>query len=170
MLGWALALAVLCAGLLAGAPEAFATGTIEGTVIEAASPNKALAGVEVYAYSVELSEHSYLTTTNSEGGYKIAVPAGEYRVKFAEPYRSSENFAPQYYENATGISGAKVVDVSEGKTTGLINAQLKEGGVIEGEVHGESGGPAPNDAEVEVYKSGAGGEEPYSGAAAVGAG
>jgi hypothetical protein len=169
MLGWALATALLCAGLLAGAPEAFATGTIEGTVIEAASP-KALAGVEVYAYPVLPTENSFSAVTNSEGKYKITVPAGEYRVKFSEPFRSGENFAPQYFLDVTEESKASVIKIAEGQTEHEINAELHEGGTIEGEVHGESGGPPLNHAEVDVYKQVTGEEEFYSGAATVGAG
>ena len=77
-------------GASPAASEPVATGSISGTVTdESAIP---LEGVDVTVCSVDYS--CDIASTNASGSYSVgALPAGDYRVRFAV---SSDTHAPEY--------------------------------------------------------------------------
>ncbi len=97
-------------------------------------------------------------TTEAGGDYAISeLPSGEYDVEFAAPFESDLNYITQYYNNKTSPTTAEPVKVTTGEATEKINAEMQEGGKIEGTVTGltESEDTIPlGNIEVTAYEAG----------------
>lgn len=132
---------VACSLLLVPAvASAAATGSISGTVTSA-STHAGLGGVEVCAVE-ELyaggSEGSCVFT-GSTGAYAIgSLAEGAYRVHFWPRHGSGLNYLPQYYAHRE-FWNYDPVSVGVAATTG-VDAELTEGGSIEGRVTSELDG------------------------------
>lgn len=111
---------------------AFGSGSIAGTVTSATT-DKGLAEVEVCAGGPGRdSGDAYCARTGSNGGYAVGgLPGGEYEVSFRD---EQQNYVAQYYDDRGSRSEAEMVHVSEGTRTSGIDAALKQGGTIGGEV------------------------------------
>lgn len=110
-------------------------GRVEGTVTEFAESERVpLQNVEVSAYEVDGSKLPVgHTKTNASGQYTIAVLVpGAYKVEFSPTPESGLNFVTQYYSNKASLAGANEIVVTQGGTTGKINAELRVGGEISG--------------------------------------
>jgi hypothetical protein len=138
----ALALAALALGLgHAPSVEAAAgSGIITGKVTNTSV--LPIEGVEVCA-SEKFSEDSLgllgifgaCATTNAAGEYTLSgLPRGEYTVEFSSPAESELDYVRQYYNDRSSLSEAGLVAVSEGVTTGEIDAIMEEGGRVAGRV------------------------------------
>jgi hypothetical protein len=117
-----------------------ATGSISGTVTSA-STHAGLAGVEVCAVEelyVGGSERSCVFT-GPTGAYAIdSLVEGTYRVHFWPRHGSGLNYLPEYYEHKD-FWNYDPVSVGATATTG-VDAELTEGGSIEGRVTSELDG------------------------------
>jgi hypothetical protein len=136
---WVLAalLALLAALTLAPIAAAAGTGSISGTVIEAAAPKHAVAHVEVDVYEAgDEFDPVGSAVTNGTGEYTVAQLApGSYRVRFAPAFESRLNFLPQYWDDEASFADATpLVIVTAGEAKTGIDAELHEGGTIEGKV------------------------------------
>ncbi len=113
-------------------------GRIAGRVTDAATA--AIAGIEVCAFSTS-TEGLGCALTDAQGEYVIsALAGGAYDVEFAAPPGSGLNYVIQYYDGERSGAAANPVSVTEGATTAGIDAQLEEGGRIEGTVTDASTG------------------------------
>ncbi len=112
-------------------------GELEGTVTAACAceEHNPLKGIEVTAYKVGESKFPVgYATTNEKGEYTIAgLVSGAYEVKFA-PGESGLNYVFQYYMDKPSLAAAEQVIVIQGKAMEKIDAELQEGGKIEGTV------------------------------------
>jgi hypothetical protein len=74
---------------------------------------------------------------NTQGEYQISVPRGSYNVEFANPPQS-QLYVPEFYDGKLSEREAAPVTVSDGSTTGGIDAELVErttpGAIIAGVV------------------------------------
>ena len=137
--GWA-ALVVLVGllGLAAIAPAAALAGSISGTVTDAVT-HEPIEGLEVCAYppAAEEEEIWFCEDTDSNGEYTIAeLEPGEYGVEF---WGRPLNYIPQYFNGQTEWWERDLVLVETDPVTG-IDAEMVEGGGIEGEVDRAVGG------------------------------
>jgi len=138
----------LLALLLAGAPAGAAaqpTGSISGSVSEASAPHAGIEGIQVCAISTveEVEEEGgegppsppSCANTEAHGEYTITgLASGNYYVGFGVQLLSTLDWVPEYYEGRYTLEGAKQVTVAApGAVTG-VDAQLEEGGEIEGTV------------------------------------
>ena len=128
------------------APGALAAGTgqISGKVTRA-SGGAAIEGIEVCAFSTGVEEFSAesfgCATTSSSGEYTITgLASGQYDVEFISPSESEPGYITQYYDGTTSFEDAKAVSVNAPTATSGIDAELEEGGRINGEVTRASGG------------------------------
>jgi hypothetical protein len=132
------ALVVLgCVALLAVAPVAAAqaSGTIKGTVTEAAGSHAGIVGVEVSALSSTTHEFVSSVDTVTGGGYELTgLTSGSYKVEFIPAFESK--FVGQFFDNKSSFAAAETVTLAEGETKAGIDAQLGEGGTISGTVTG----------------------------------
>lgn len=147
-----LALAAVVGALLAlpAVSAAAGTGNIEGTAIEAALTKHPIKGLCVVAYAPgHFSWYEGSPTfavTNASGVYKIErLAEGSYDIRFFKceegfPGGESElNYAPRYYNEQSVSASAEAVSVKAGETVTGINAEMKFGAVIGGEVLGGKG-------------------------------
>ena len=112
-----------------------ATGSISGTVTEAAGGKKPIniESVSVFALNTASPEVAGPVKPGPTGEYTInGLPKGFYKVEFLPPFES--NLVPQFYEGAHSFSTAKAVEVKEAETTKNVSAILQEGGEISGSV------------------------------------
>ena len=127
-------------------------GRIAGTVTDVSSA-AAIAGIEVCAYSMSAEDFG-CASTDSGGKYTIsALSSGEYHVEFSAPPGSGLDYVTQSYDGERKGSTAVPVSVTKGRTTPGVNAQLEEGGRIEGTVTDTSTGATIKDALVCVLAS-----------------
>ncbi len=106
-------------------------GRIAGKVANA-STSTAIKDVEVCAFSTG-SESFRCALTDAQGEYTIsALGDGDYDVGFLSP--PSLDYVTQYYDGERKASAANPVPVAAGSTTPNIDAQLEQGGRIEGKV------------------------------------
>jgi hypothetical protein len=123
--------------------RAFAAGeSIAGTVTDASS-HIGIEGVEVCAWKISGSEaeqaQERCVFTGADGGYKIAPASeGTYKVEFW-PRGGDLNYIAQFYNGKRYWGQADSVYGSGVPTEG-IDAELQEGGEIEGRVVSEVGG------------------------------
>jgi len=126
---------LIAASLISGVAYSQTKGTISGRVTDLSENGLANVYVGVYDYSNNWIKGSY---TDSDGNYKLNVPAGTYKVRFRQS--PSEGFyAPQWYDDKRNFQVADLVTVSAFRTTTNINAQLEIGGAISGRVTDASG-------------------------------
>jgi hypothetical protein len=112
-------------------------GRITGTVFQEQT-STGIGGIPVCATALNGFE-SRCTTTENSGEYTLAgLPAGDYRVHFSHseswPPGGAARWMPQYYDEADTAAAADPVQVSLGATTAGIDAHLREGARIEGQV------------------------------------
>jgi hypothetical protein len=111
-------------------------GRISGTVFQEQT-STGIGGIPVCAAALDGSE-SRCTTTENNGEYTLAgLPAGDYRVHFSHAESlpgGAARWMSQYYDEADTAAEADPVQVSLGDTTAGIDAHLREGGRIEGQV------------------------------------
>jgi hypothetical protein len=125
--------------LAALAPAAAFAGSISGTVTDAVT-HEPIEGLEVCAYPFaeeEVEEELWsCEDTDSNGEYAIAGLKGEYGVEF---WGRPLNYIPQYFDGRTNWWERDPVVVNTDPVTG-IDAEMIEGGGIEGEVDRAVGG------------------------------
>jgi hypothetical protein len=127
---------------------------IAGVVTEAGS-GVSLQGIEVYAYE-QSNDHPLAgyATTNAHGEYTIeGLTDSTYNLEFTA-LESGLNFVTQYYDDKSSLATADPVEVTEGKTTEDINAQMQVGGEIEGTVTGAYTHAPVSNVEVVAYGPG----------------
>lgn len=135
-------LAMLCAisvgafSLFASTGSAAAAGEIKGEVVEAGS-SLAIEGVEACAFQLPTYELFACDETDVDGKYALSgLPNGKYIVEFWASYLG---FAPQFFNGVSSFEDADEITVSGGTMSG-IDAELEEGGAIEGRVTDASTG------------------------------
>jgi hypothetical protein len=129
-------LVLLCA-ILAAAFSSFAStgsaaaaGTIKGEVVNVAT-KAAIEEVEVCAYQLPEEKLFFCAETEVDGEYALSsVPDGKYTVEFWAPYLG---YVTQFYDGASTLANADEVVVSGGTVSG-VDAEMEEGGEIEGRV------------------------------------
>jgi hypothetical protein len=137
----ATALTVLLAG--PAAAQAAEEGSISGEVTAHRSESP-LPGIQVCAFEPNGADQG-CANTDSNGKYAIgSLEEGEYWVTFSPPL--SSNYLPQSY-NGRSDGHFDPVDVAAAPMTG-INAELLEGGIIEGAVSDAANGTPIPGAEV----------------------
>jgi hypothetical protein len=130
-----LRLVLLCATLAAAFSSFASTGSaaaagIEGEVVNAVT-KAAIGEVEVCAYQLPEENVFFCEETEADGEYALSsIPAGEYTVEFWAPYLG---YVTQFYDGASTLADADDVVVSSGTVAG-IDAEMEEGGEIEGRV------------------------------------
>jgi hypothetical protein len=134
---WVLVLALGWVAVLILAPGALAaegTGKISGTVTAAVS-HEDLAGIDVIAYEAGSEFPAGFAVTKAGGEYTVeGLASGSYKVEFSSGYESGLNYATQYYDEASSLTAAKPVPVTQGTTTTGIDAELQEGAKLSGTV------------------------------------
>jgi hypothetical protein len=121
-----------------------AGGRIAGKVVDAAS-KATVAGIEVCAFATQ-SESVGCAITGPTGEYVIAGLAhGAYLVEFSSPTKGGLDYVTQYYGDESPPSEADTVSVEEGATQSGIDAELQEGGRVEGRVTNLSTGAPMKD-------------------------
>ncbi len=163
---------IACAASLALAPVAGAfggTSSISGKVTEASGAKNPVDNIEVTVLEAgsELDEAGF-SATLANGEYTVSgLAPGTYKVKFSEP-DGSVNFAFQYWEGQSSFTAAEeLVIASEGEAKKNVDAALRIGGTIRGEVTNPDGQPVKG-ATVFAY-SGPGEFEGFVGSAETGA-
>jgi hypothetical protein len=133
-MGWtaaAVALACACA-LFAPALAAAANGSIAGKVTEAAAGHAAIEDARVCAVGLGADEDFGCAFTNASGDYVISgLTPDDYLVAFQA---QDQGYLVQYFDHASSYQDADEVTVSSGVQTPNVNAELIEGGRIEGTV------------------------------------
>jgi protocatechuate 3,4-dioxygenase beta subunit len=111
-------------------PGAEITGTVTG---QGGTP---IPGAYV---SAERDRDYRYTQTDSAGNYTITgLTTGSYKVLF-EPDTSEH--VSEWYNNEESVEDADPVDVTQGRTTAGIDAQLARAGSISGTIRNSDGGP-----------------------------
>lgn len=132
----------LCGSLGLAVPSLAAAGSISGTVTaEGGGP---IQGVEVCTRSEPFSFESPCDQTNAGGAYEIdGLPAASYHVAFFT-YVNDLNYVPESYDDQpVNLAGGDLVSVGATQDVTGIDAELEEGGIIEGRAEdGETSGPA----------------------------
>lgn len=115
-----------------------APGSIEGEVTSS-SGHSGIEAVEVCAYPIGASELEHACAfTDATGSYTIPnLPAGRYTVEF---WAATEtlNYLTQYYDDKSSYEEADPVSVAGESTTRDVDAEMREGAEIKGEVTGSS--------------------------------
>jgi hypothetical protein len=132
----------LCGALGMVVPSLAAAGSIAGTVTaEGGGP---ISGVEVCTQPEPFSFESPCAQTNGSGAYKInGLPAASYHVAFFT-YVNDLNYVPESWnDKPLNLAGGDLVPVGATQDVTGIDAELEEGGIIEGSAEdGETLGPA----------------------------
>jgi len=130
-------------GGLAGAPDAFGSGSIEGTAT-AAGTGAPVAGLSVCAEENFVGGvSSGCTTTDAAGRYRIAglVAGNHYQVEFSA--LGELNYITQYFNRREALGSWDPVAVADGSTTAGIDAVMNPGAQIAGHLSERgSGRPA----------------------------
>jgi len=122
---------VLC-GALGAAPTSAATGSIGGTVKNAAS-GEGIEGIWVCASSPNFGVSGGCESTDAAGEYTIdGLQPNVYKVAFEEEGR--QNYLPQWYPGKPIVEEAQLLQVQSGEATTGIDATLSVGGQITGKV------------------------------------
>jgi len=127
-----------------------ATGTIEGTVIDAVSKNP-VTNIEVCAYTAKSSTSGGCALTDSSGNYAIdPVQPGIYVVEFwAIP---SLNYLRQFYDGAAREEEAEFVFVNGNETVNGIDAELQPGAKLSGTIRDAQSHVPVDSAEICAYQ------------------
>ena len=115
-------------------------GEITGKVTDAGT-EAPIEYAEVCAYRAAGGVFEGCVSTDSSGEYTIGgLPTGSYKVRFSPPYGG--NYLSQYYNGKASFGEADAIAVSAGEARTGIDAELEEGGEIDGEVtDAETGEP-----------------------------
>lgn len=109
-----------------------AGGQITGTVTDVAT-HLPIEGVQVCAQNVVPAEIAYCGRSGPEGKYAmLRLATGTYTVEFS--VERSPNYIRQYYPGKPSFSEAEPVAVSAGATTPNIDAAMREGVQITGQI------------------------------------
>jgi len=148
-----LRLVMMCAisaaalSLFVSTGSAAAAGEIKGEVVEAGS-SFAIEGVEACAFQLPSYEIFACEETDVNGKYALSgLPNGKYIVEFWASYLG---FAPQFFNGVSSYEDADEITVENGAKSG-IDAELEEGGAIEGRVTDASTGAGINGVFVCAY-------------------
>lgn len=142
------AVSVVAFSVFAAPGSAVAAGTIEGEVVEAGT-SIGIEEVVVCAFQLPEYEPEFCGETGAGGEYALSsIPNGEYIVEFWSPYIG---FAPQFFNGVSSFEDAEAVTVVSGGTRSGVNAELEEGGAIEGRVTDAATGAGIDEAEVCAY-------------------
>jgi len=135
---WLVASAVAVGMLAAAAPASAGTGSINGTVTDAADDG--IAGIYVCAHDRGLQGPYWgCDFTDGDGGYSITgLEPWEYTVWFRDESQSI-NYVNEYWENKPTRALANGVNVGTGAVDG-IDAELATGAQITGTVTDEATG------------------------------
>ena len=117
--------------------EPESTGSHVRGVVSSASSGQPIAGMEVCAYDAaeEAGLFGRCATTEAGGEYSISgLSSGEYLVEFSSPYGSGLNYETQYYNGVASPEKATAVTVGPETVDIGIDARMREGGRIGGEV------------------------------------
>jgi len=132
-------------------------GTLSGVVVD--QNGKPVSNTQVYVYQRDWSMTDGLgmpdwkslagtTVTGRNGQYKIALPAGEYRVMFVPS--DLDKYAMEAYPDAPIVRLGDSVTIKYGRTTGAISVKLDPSGKIGGYLYdtypGREGQPLANTA------------------------
>lgn len=130
-------------------------GGIAGTVTDALS-HEPVGYAEVCAFGAEDGNYDGCVYTDGDGEYSLSgLPGGSYKVRFSPGYE--QNYAAQYFDGKSTFGAGASVTVSQGSTTGEIDAELQAGGEISGRV---TGAPDEDPLEgIQVCASGTGNDE-----------
>lgn len=147
------AVAVAALSLFATTGTAAAVGTVEGEVVDFVS-KAGVEEVEVCALDPVEFEFVSCKETDEDGEYALAGLAdGSYLVEFWAPWFG---YATQFYDDVSSLEDADEVVVSGGTVSG-IDAEMKEGGKIEGRVTDAVAGAGINEMTVCAFAFGIGG-------------
>jgi Carboxypeptidase regulatory-like domain len=148
------AICLLLTLALASASAANAETGIAGRVSDAVT-KAPIAGIEVCAFDLEAQPLSEglpglaCAITGASGEYVIDdLRNGEYEVEFSSPEQGGLNYVTQYYDGKASFGEATPVLVVAGRTTSEIDAEMREGGKINGEVTDASNGAHIGNVEV----------------------
>ena len=132
MSSFAAVLALAMVGALA-APASGLAGTIEGSVIDAVS-KVGIEQVEVCAYEVPATEFQACEETDSAGEYTLSgLPAASFKVAFWGNFNGL-NYLSQFYADKPSFELADEIAVAADATVADVDAEMHEGGQIEGSV------------------------------------
>jgi hypothetical protein len=133
----------LCGALGLAVPSFAAAGSMAGTVTTEGG-GSGIQGVEVCLRPEPYSFEAPCVQTDVNGNYKIdGLPAASYHVAFFT-YVNDLNFVPESYDDKPlNLAGGDLVPVGATQNVTGINAELEEGGIIEGSAEdAETSGPA----------------------------
>lgn len=148
-------LALLCIGAAvvvssfgpAGA-AAVATGKIEGKVVDSGT-KVGIEDVEVCALEPPEFDFAACELTGADGKYALEGLADEsYVVEFWAPYFG---YVTQYFDGTTSFEDADEVTIAAGGTVSNVDAELEQGGEIEGRVTSAASGAGIEEVEVCAY-------------------
>ena len=101
-----------------------------------------LGGICVLAVGVNsglFDPNTFEAQTSKSGGYTIGIPqAGRYRILFLSACASKGNFAPQLWKGAGSVASARVLRVGRGQVIRHIDAVLRTGAAISGQLRSAS--------------------------------
>lgn len=134
---------------LAEAPNGIIAGNVASTTGEA------IAGLVVTSYKFYEEDwgdgqvHGYWeshrqVSTDTDGNYRLYLPAGDYRVGFRQDptqLDAPKLWQPSYYRDAVSVQAAETISVALGETTSGIDGAIKPNGQISGHVTDASGAP-----------------------------
>ncbi|MEA2167880.1 MAG: hypothetical protein QOF76_1180 [Solirubrobacteraceae bacterium] len=134
--------AVVLASAVVAPADALALGGISGTVTAKAG-GAPVAGFAVQAYTPGAATPVTTTCTAADGTYAIPIETGSYEVLFtgdAGLCGPRSSLAPEWFKGRGPREFADPVVVSDGATTGNVDASLVDGGSIAGPVTAAAGG------------------------------
>ncbi|WP_165355197.1 carboxypeptidase regulatory-like domain-containing protein [Nocardioides oleivorans] len=140
LLGPLLVVAPAQAAPAPGAGAGTTTGRITGTVT---GTDGALSGdVTVQAYARTGSTWTDVSgwvslNPGSTGHYSVALPAGEYKIRFS----SYSTYNTEYFDDSPDLAGARVLTVVAGGTVAGVDAELTLASRVAGTVTDPAGGP-----------------------------
>jgi hypothetical protein len=148
-------LALLCIGAAvvvssfgpAGA-AAVAAGKIEGKVTDSVT-KVGIGDVEVCALKAPEFEFGTCGLTGADGKYALEdLTDGSYVVEFWAP---SLGYVRQYFDSRTSFEDADEVTIAAGGTVSNVDAEMEQGGEIEGRVTAAASGAGIEEVEVCAY-------------------
>jgi hypothetical protein len=135
----------LCGTLGLAVPSLATAGSIGGHV-QAEGSGDPIQGVYICPRPEPYAFETNCTETNSEGNYRLdGLPAASYYLSFYTGVNDL-NYIPERYDDVVLFTGnGELIPLADGQELGGIDAELAEGGVIEGTAtDAETSGPAVN--------------------------
>jgi hypothetical protein len=124
-------------------------GNISGRVTDSSG----IAGIPNVNVNIDDLNGNWIngTHTDENGYYTVdGLPAGDYKVEF-NPDNAAGNYLREWYNDKNSFDSADTVTVTNGQTTGGIDAQLAEGGAVSGRVTDASGTVGISGVDVTAY-------------------